>query len=347
MASKLCDSCQSATATLYCRTDSAFLCVNCNSKIHAASWLLPNPKAVEKSRSELGAVLVPGNGSVSGSGLRALDPKLEEAQEQNSCGADGVVLVQSRNMQPLLVNDHSFELDFSADATRFRQPLLGPNLLLPRLCNGATPPATLAEFTLDGSKPCHRQRPSTTPSLASSLTQSLCNYKTESKCDGYRSGTTDLEDCNEEQLIPNKGVRQRLKEDTSSKRFFKALRDRAEANPEALSHRCIFLRQHIIHYATSCHLHSHPLLHRHVLHPNYMAPPPSLQLRQPTCQPLRQCTSRFQIWFSGGFGSVSNPMPISSFSCPLDHLPRSPPLRNSSIEEAAAMPLQEYVDRMR
>ncbi|KAM1206293.1 hypothetical protein ACFX2I_015464 [Malus domestica] len=47
MASKLCDSCQSATATLYCRTDSAFLCVNCNSKIHAASWLLPNPKAVE------------------------------------------------------------------------------------------------------------------------------------------------------------------------------------------------------------------------------------------------------------------------------------------------------------
>ncbi|KAM1027685.1 hypothetical protein ACFX2G_041296 [Malus domestica] len=78
-----------------------------------------------------------------------------------------------------------------------------------------------------------------------------------------------------------------------------------------------------------------------------MAPLPSLQLRQPTCQPLRQCTSRFQIWFSVGFGSVSNPMPISSFSCPLDHLSRSPPLRNSSIEEAAAMPLQEYVDRTR
>ncbi|KAM1397157.1 hypothetical protein ACFX2I_014766 [Malus domestica] len=33
----------------------------------------------------------------------------------------------------------------------------------------------------------------------------------------------------------------------------------------------------LLHYATSCHLHSHLLLHRHVLHPNYMAPPPSLQ----------------------------------------------------------------------
>ncbi|KAK8513488.1 hypothetical protein V6N13_002225 [Hibiscus sabdariffa] len=39
MASKLCDSCKSATATLFCRADSAFLCSNCDSKIHAANKL--------------------------------------------------------------------------------------------------------------------------------------------------------------------------------------------------------------------------------------------------------------------------------------------------------------------
>ncbi|KAJ6915340.1 zinc finger proteinNSTANS-LIKE 4-like [Populus alba x Populus x berolinensis] len=39
MASKLCDSCKSATATLFCRADSAFLCVSCDSKIHAANKL--------------------------------------------------------------------------------------------------------------------------------------------------------------------------------------------------------------------------------------------------------------------------------------------------------------------
>ncbi|CAN1184918.1 Zinc finger protein CONSTANS-LIKE 4 [Linum perenne] len=39
MASKLCDSCKSATATLFCRPDSAFLCVSCDSKIHAANKL--------------------------------------------------------------------------------------------------------------------------------------------------------------------------------------------------------------------------------------------------------------------------------------------------------------------
>ncbi|KAE8732536.1 Zinc finger protein CONSTANS-LIKE 4 [Hibiscus syriacus] len=39
MASKLCDSCNSATATLFCRADSAFLCSNCDSKIHAANKL--------------------------------------------------------------------------------------------------------------------------------------------------------------------------------------------------------------------------------------------------------------------------------------------------------------------
>lgn len=39
MASKLCDSCKSATATLFCRADSAFLCINCDSNVHAANKL--------------------------------------------------------------------------------------------------------------------------------------------------------------------------------------------------------------------------------------------------------------------------------------------------------------------
>ncbi|KAE9586905.1 hypothetical protein Lal_00004418 [Lupinus albus] len=39
MASKLCDSCNSATATLFCRPESAFLCSSCDSKIHAANKL--------------------------------------------------------------------------------------------------------------------------------------------------------------------------------------------------------------------------------------------------------------------------------------------------------------------
>ncbi|GLT85197.1 hypothetical protein SLE2022_033930 [Rubroshorea leprosula] len=39
MASKLCDSCKSATATLFCRADTAFLCVNCDTKVHAANKL--------------------------------------------------------------------------------------------------------------------------------------------------------------------------------------------------------------------------------------------------------------------------------------------------------------------
>ncbi|XP_062164427.1 zinc finger protein CONSTANS-LIKE 4-like isoform X2 [Alnus glutinosa] len=39
MASKLCDSCKSATAKLFCRADSAFLCVGCDCKVHAANKL--------------------------------------------------------------------------------------------------------------------------------------------------------------------------------------------------------------------------------------------------------------------------------------------------------------------
>lgn len=39
MASKLCDSCKSAAAALFCQADSAFLCVSCDSDIHAANKL--------------------------------------------------------------------------------------------------------------------------------------------------------------------------------------------------------------------------------------------------------------------------------------------------------------------
>ncbi|XAR71467.1 hypothetical protein NMG60_11028741 [Bertholletia excelsa] len=39
MAAKLCDSCKSATATLFCRADTAFLCVGCDAKVHAANKL--------------------------------------------------------------------------------------------------------------------------------------------------------------------------------------------------------------------------------------------------------------------------------------------------------------------
>lgn len=206
MASKLCDSCKSATATLFCRADSAFLCVNCDNKVHAAnklasrharvwvcevceqapahvtckadaaalcvtcdrdihsanplarrhervpvtpfydsvgsnaksgaaanfledryfsdvegdaevsteeaeaaSWLLPNPKAMESPDLNSGqyvfADMDPYLDVHYGGGV---DAKLE-AQEQNSSGTDGVVPVQSKNVQP---SDHCFDMEF-------------------------------------------------------------------------------------------------------------------------------------------------------------------------------------------------------------------------------------------
>ncbi|KAH9608510.1 hypothetical protein KSS87_020163 [Heliosperma pusillum] len=39
MGAKLCDSCKSSTATLYCRADTAYLCLSCDSNIHAANKL--------------------------------------------------------------------------------------------------------------------------------------------------------------------------------------------------------------------------------------------------------------------------------------------------------------------
>ncbi|KAL5064719.1 hypothetical protein RYX36_026456 [Vicia faba] len=39
MATRLCDSCKSTKATLFCRSDSAFLCITGDSNIHAANKL--------------------------------------------------------------------------------------------------------------------------------------------------------------------------------------------------------------------------------------------------------------------------------------------------------------------
>ncbi|OMO59676.1 Zinc finger, B-box [Corchorus olitorius] len=36
LAAKTCDSCKSAAAAIFCRTDSAFMCLNCDSRIHSA-----------------------------------------------------------------------------------------------------------------------------------------------------------------------------------------------------------------------------------------------------------------------------------------------------------------------
>lgn len=38
-AAKLCDSCKSATATVFCRADTAYLCISCDAKVHAANKL--------------------------------------------------------------------------------------------------------------------------------------------------------------------------------------------------------------------------------------------------------------------------------------------------------------------
>nr|ARS25033.1 CONSTANS [Triadica sebifera] len=213
MASKLCDSCKSATATLFCRADSAFLCVNCDSKVHAAnklssrharvwvcevceqapaqvtckadaaalcvscdrdihsanplarrhervpvtpfygavgsapavkqnavnflderyfsdvdcdadvsreeaeaaSWLLPNPpntKQMESPDLNTGQCGFSDMDPYLDLDYGPVDPKLE-AQEQNSSGTDGVVPVQSKNIQAPQANDHCFELDLT------------------------------------------------------------------------------------------------------------------------------------------------------------------------------------------------------------------------------------------
>ncbi|KAF5748097.1 CONSTANS-like 3 protein [Tripterygium wilfordii] len=114
-ASKLCDSCESAPATLFCRADSAFLCLNCDSRIHAANKL-----ASRHARAAESPDLNTGQYPFSDMdpylhldyGL-PVDPKLE-AQEQNSSGTDGVVPVQSKNFKAApMVNEHCFAYGYS------------------------------------------------------------------------------------------------------------------------------------------------------------------------------------------------------------------------------------------
>ncbi|KAK4274510.1 hypothetical protein QN277_017718 [Acacia crassicarpa] len=214
MASKLCDSCKSATANLFCRADSAFLCLGCDSKVHAAnklasrharvwvcevceqapahvtckadaaalcitcdrdihsanplarrhervpvtpfydpvhpvgvpsgaainffndrylsdadadadvsreeaeaaSWLLPNPsnpKAVESSDLNSGEYVFPEMEPCLDLDFGPVDPKVEEAQDQNSSGTDGVVPVQSKSAQIPSLNDHYYDMELT------------------------------------------------------------------------------------------------------------------------------------------------------------------------------------------------------------------------------------------
>uniref|UniRef100_A0A2P2MHJ5 Zinc finger protein n=1 Tax=Rhizophora mucronata TaxID=61149 RepID=A0A2P2MHJ5_RHIMU len=46
VAAKRCDSCKTAAAALFCRVDSAFLCLNCDSKIHGVNSLLARHERV-------------------------------------------------------------------------------------------------------------------------------------------------------------------------------------------------------------------------------------------------------------------------------------------------------------
>ncbi|OAY46796.1 zinc finger protein CONSTANS-LIKE 5 [Manihot esculenta] len=46
VASRRCDSCKTAAAALFCRADSAFLCLNCDTKIHAANKLVSRHERV-------------------------------------------------------------------------------------------------------------------------------------------------------------------------------------------------------------------------------------------------------------------------------------------------------------
>ncbi|KAI4316430.1 hypothetical protein L6164_024409 [Bauhinia variegata] len=222
MASKLCDSCKSATAALFCRADSAFLCVGCDSEVHAAnklasrharvwvcevceqapahvtckadaaslcvtcdhdihsanplarrhervpvtpfydpvpsslhssnpvkssapinflddryfsdadadaddvsreeaeaaSWLLPNPKAVDSPDRNSGQYPFSEMDPYLDLDYGPVDPKVE-AQEQNSSGTDGVVPVQSKTTLAPSVNEHCFDMDFSASSKPF------------------------------------------------------------------------------------------------------------------------------------------------------------------------------------------------------------------------------------
>ncbi|XP_062101578.1 zinc finger protein CONSTANS-LIKE 4 [Humulus lupulus] len=80
----------------------------------AASWLLPNPKAMESPDLNSGQYVFPDMVPYLDLDYGHLDPKLE-AQEQNSSGTDGVVPVHSKSSQsqPPMANEQCYEMDFS------------------------------------------------------------------------------------------------------------------------------------------------------------------------------------------------------------------------------------------
>ncbi|KAL5559590.1 hypothetical protein UlMin_035801 [Ulmus minor] len=78
----------------------------------AASWLLPNPKAVESPDLNSGQYVFTDMDPYLDLDYGSVDPKME-AQEQNSSGTDGVVPVHSQNNQTSIMNEHCYEMDFS------------------------------------------------------------------------------------------------------------------------------------------------------------------------------------------------------------------------------------------
>ncbi|KAM6542014.1 hypothetical protein CsatB_006461 [Cannabis sativa] len=87
----------------------------------AASWLLPNPKAMESPDLNSGQYVFPDMVPYLDLDYGHLDPKLE-AQEQNSSGTDGVVPVHSNKSsqsQPPMANEQCYEIDFSGSNKHF------------------------------------------------------------------------------------------------------------------------------------------------------------------------------------------------------------------------------------
>ncbi|KAI4337221.1 hypothetical protein L6164_015666 [Bauhinia variegata] len=84
----------------------------------AASWLLPNPKAVDSPDLNSGQYVLPEMDPYLDLDYGPADPKAE-AQEQNSSGTDGVVPVQSKTTVAPSANEHYFDMDFSASSKPF------------------------------------------------------------------------------------------------------------------------------------------------------------------------------------------------------------------------------------
>ncbi|KAA8521454.1 hypothetical protein F0562_012136 [Nyssa sinensis] len=143
MAAKLCHSCKSATAkaTLFCRADPGFLCRGCDSKVHAA-----NKPASRHARVGKCQVCQQAPASVTSDYLLSyIDPYLDryiispdqKPHQQYSSGTDGIVPVQTKNVQqqplpPSLVDGvPCYDVDFSVS-----KPFMY-NLYASSLCQSA------------------------------------------------------------------------------------------------------------------------------------------------------------------------------------------------------------------